>query len=241
MSVNLNECEIQRAYYAKTASEYDIHLEKDVEHTLALHIIGSYIEYFNIRSVLDIGAGTGRAMLWLKQRYPGLIIKGIEPVEALCEQAFLKGVPKEDLSVGDGNHLNYPDNSFDMVCEFAVLHHVPDPRRMIGEMSRVAGKMISVSDCNFMGQGSLLLRSIKTSLYFAGLWKLADWVKTKGTGYTISDEDGLAYSYSVYQDLELIKKNWKTVRITALSGGSDTMLGQIMTSKQALLIGIDKK
>jgi ubiquinone/menaquinone biosynthesis C-methylase UbiE len=241
MSSNLKDYEIQRAYYAKTATEYDIHLEKDWEHSLALHILGSYIEYFKIRSVLDIGAGTGRAMLWLKQRYPELVIKGIEPVDALREQAFLKGVLKEDLTAGDGTRLEYPDNSFDLVCEFAVLHHVREPNRLISEMSRVASKMIGISDCNFMGQGSSLLRAVKTSLYLSGLWKAADWVKTKGTGYTISEEDGLAYSYSIYQNLDLIKKNWNTVRITALSGNADTLWGQMTTSKQALVIGLHKR
>ena len=69
----MNEVELQRQYYAQTAKNYDaMHLTHDLEHTLALHLLASYIEFYQIRSVLDVGAGTGRALLWLKQRFPDL-------------------------------------------------------------------------------------------------------------------------------------------------------------------------
>lgn len=72
-AVMTKEVEIQRQYYAQTASSYDeMHLAKDQEHILALYLLASYIEFYQIRSVLDVGAGTGRAVLWLKNRFPDL-------------------------------------------------------------------------------------------------------------------------------------------------------------------------
>jgi ubiquinone/menaquinone biosynthesis C-methylase UbiE len=236
------EIEIQRQYYAQTANSYDeMHLEKDQQHILALHLLASYIEFYQIRSVLDVGAGTGRTILWLKNRFPDLVVKGIEPVRALREHGYEKGIPPEDLIDGDAYQLPFPDNSFDLVCEFAVLHHVREPEKMIREMSRVSCQMVCISDCNFMGQGSFPLRLLKYAIFSLSLWPVADWIKTKGKGYTISEGDGLAYSYSVYQSLQTLRKFWKTLRITSTSGSSDTLLGSIISAEQVLLVALDKK
>jgi SAM-dependent methyltransferase len=134
-------------------------------------------------------------MLWLQQRFPTLTIKGIEPVEELRKQGFAKSISSEDLLPGDVYELGFPDNQFDLVCEFAVLHHVRKLQRAICEMSRVAARMICISDCNFLGQGSLLLRWIKAGIFFFGLWPLANWLKMRRKGYTFSQGDGLAYRY----------------------------------------------
>lgn len=235
------EIEIQRQYYAQTAYSYDeMHLEKDREHILALHLLAGYIEFYQIRSVLDVGAGTGRTILWLKNRFPDLIIKGIEPVAALREQGYKKGISCEDLLDGDAYQLPFPENSFDIVCEFAVLHHVREPEKMIQEMSRVASKMVGISDCNFMGQGSLPLRLLKYIIFSLRLWSIADWIKTKGKGYTISEGDGLAYSYSVYQSFSTLREYWKTLRITSTGGASDTLFGSTISAGQLLLIALNK-
>lgn len=236
------EVEIQRQYYAQTANSYDqMHLAKDQEHILALHLLASYIEFYQIRSVLDVGAGTGRAVLWLKNRFPDLVVKGIEPVTALREQGYTKGIPLEDLIDADAYQIPFPDQSFDLVCEFAVLHHVKEPEKVVREMSRVADKMVCISDCNFMGQGSLPLRLLKYMLFSLSLWPVADWIKTKGKGYTISEGDGLAYSYSVYQSLRTLHKFWKNLRVTSTGGTSDTLFGPIISAGQLLLIGLNKK
>lgn len=235
------EIEIQRQYYAQTANCYDeMHLEKDQEHVLALHLLAGYIEFYQIRSVLDVGAGTGRTVLWLKNRFPHLIVKGIEPVAALREHGYQKGIAPEDLIDGDAYQLPFPENSFDLVCEFAVLHHVKEPQKMIREMSRVSSQMICISDCNFMGQGSLPLRFLKYSIFSLGLWSVADWIKTKGKGYTLSEDDGLAYSYSVYQSLKTLHQKWKNLRITSTGGTSDTRFSPIISAGQLLLIARNK-
>ncbi len=236
------EVQIQRQYYAQTASSYDeMHLVQDQEHILALHLIASYIEFYQIRSVLDVGAGTGRALLWLKNRFPNLVVKGIEPVTELREQGYKKGILVEDLIDGDAYHLPFPNNSFDLVCEFAVLHHVKQPEKVVREMSRVASKMVCISDCNFMGQGSGHLRLLKYIIFSLGLWSVADWIKTKGKGYTLSEGDGLAYSYSVYQSFQTLQKSWKTLRTTSIGGNSDTLFGSIISAGQLLLIGLNQK
>ena len=123
-----------------------------------------------------------------------------------------------------------------------VLHHVREPRRAIREMSRVAARMVCISDCNFVGQGSALLRWIKAGMFISGLWPLANWIKTRGKGYTFSQGDGLAYSYSVFQDVPTLRKNWRTLRITSTEGTSDaTAPGPVLTAAQLLLVATDKR
>lgn len=240
--MKIQDIEIQRQYYSNTADRYDeMHLAKDQEHVLALHLLSAYIEFYKVRSVLDVGAGTGRTLTWLKQRHPGLVVKGIEPVQALREQAYQKGISSNDLFNGDATQLAFHDNSFDLVCEFAVLHHIREPNKAVQEMSRVASKMICISDCNYMGQGKHLIRLLKHVLFTFGLWGVANTVKTRGKGYTISEEDGLAYSYSVYQSLSTIRQFWKTVRITSTGGVSDLRYGQILSASQLLLIALQKR
>lgn len=242
LEMDNSEVEIQRNYYSQTATSYDgLHLEQDKEHTLGLHLLASYIEFYNIQSVLDIGAGTGRTIIWLKQRFPRLVVKGIEPVSALREQGYAKGISTEDLLDGNAYELEFPVNSFDLVCEFAVLHHVKKPNDVVREMSRVASKMICISDCNFMAQGSLPLRVLKYLIFSLGLWPVANYLKTKGRGYTISKEDGLAYSYTVYQDFQEIQRFWQTLRTVSLNGFSDTPLGSILSAEHLLLVATNKK
>ena len=212
--------ERQKAYYANTASHYD-NMHDEPEHLLALHLLTVFIELHNIRSILDVGAGTGRAMGWLKQRFPDLVVKGVEPVEQLRKQAYAKGISPADLVAGDGYALPFETESFDLVCEFAVLHHVERPNLVVAEMSRVASRMVCIPDCNFMGQGPTWLRLLKYLIYVVGLWPAANWIKTRGKRYTYSEGDGIAYSYSVFQSLRVLRQHWKDIRLIRTSAGTD--------------------
>lgn len=225
----------QRAYYEETAAGYDTaHVER--EHIVALHLLAEYIELANVRSVLDVGAGTGRAMRFLKSRFPELTIKGIEPVQALRIRGHAQGIPIEDLIEGDGANLPFANRSFDLVCEFAVLHHVRRPETVVAEMSRVANKMLAISDANFMGQGPSWLRRLKLMIWKSGLWRIADLIKTRGKGYTYSDGDGIAYSYSVFQNLSQIRKSWSDVSIIATSPNIDRLAHPLTGAAHVLLI-----
>jgi SAM-dependent methyltransferase len=197
---------IQRAYYQSTAADYDAMHLGDQEHELALAFMISMIRHFGFRSVLDVGTGTGRAIMALRRSFPELKVVGIEPSRELRERGHAKGAPVDQLIDGDVQALAFADGAFDLVSAFGVLHHVPKPRKAVTEMLRVARRGIFISDANNFGQGSLPARMIKRGLNSIGLWPLANFIKTKGRGYTLSDEDGLAYSYSVFDDYRQIAK-----------------------------------
>ncbi len=105
-----------------------------------------------------------------------------------------------------GEALPFPDASFDVVCEFGSLHHANNPNAVVKEMLRVASKAVLISDSNRFGQGSFLIRFIKLALYKARMWGAYNYLRTGGKGYSITEGDGLAYSYSVYDSFELIAR-----------------------------------
>jgi ubiquinone/menaquinone biosynthesis C-methylase UbiE len=229
---------LQKQYYERTAAQYDtMHLDEnaDTEHILALHFLSSMIACFGIKSVLDIGAGTGRTIEFLKYHHPELHVVGIEPVEALRQKGYEKGIPKDVLIDGDGNNLEFNDNAFDLVCEFAVLHHVPKPDLMVGEMLRVSKKAIFISDSNNFGQGSFVARSFKQILNAFGLWQTFNYLRTGGKNYQISEGDGLFYSYSVFDNFKQIQAKCSDVHLFGTQGSSANLY---RTASHVALLGI---
>jgi ubiquinone/menaquinone biosynthesis C-methylase UbiE len=211
-----NAIEIQRAYYSETAHRYDhMHMreEVDVEHNLALQFMMSVIEHLGIQSILDIGSGTGRGLLKIKLAMPGITAVGIEPSAELRKVGHSKGLLETQLIDGDAMNLAFSDGSFDLVCEFAALHHIPSPSKAVAEMLRVSRKAIFISDCNNFGQGAIFSRLLKQAINALGLWPMANLLKTKGKGYSISKGDGLAYSYSVFNDYVQIKDVCESVHL----------------------------
>ena len=205
---------MQRAYYARTANAYDrAHAHEGDAHYFALSFLLGALDFLEATSVLEVGAGTGRALLHLTRYRPELTVRGIEPVDELREAAYAKGLSRGILLAGDGNTLAFADQEFDAVCAFGVLHHVPRPDQVIREMLRVARRAIFISDSNNFGQGSPITRTVKQAINAVHLWRLANWIRTRGRGYQITEGDGLAYSYSVFNDYELIRRHCRSVHI----------------------------
>jgi len=189
--------ELQRQYYADTAAHYDTAHVIDREHDIAMGYATAMFEPLGIRTVLDVGTGTGRTIRALDN--PDLYVVGIEPVAELVDRAVVAGVPKRSLVRGSGFQLPFPDASFDAVCELAVLHHVPDPEPMIREMTRVARSFIFLSDDNRFGRsGRWYANLAKLAIYRTGMWPTFWKLKTRGKGYQYTDDDGISYSYSVF-------------------------------------------
>ena len=193
---------LQARYYEQSASAYDgLHnVSPEHEHNLALQYMMMISNGLGFRSFLDVGAGTGRGILFLREH--GKEVRGIEPVAAMIEKAEQNGVPPGWLLQGSGYELPYDDGAFDVVFECGVLHHVAEPQRMVAEMMRVAKRAIFLSDSNRFGQGRYAARLLKLALYKCGLWRAARFVQTQGKMYTLSEGDGLAYSYSVFDSYD---------------------------------------
>ena len=89
-------------------------------------------------SVLEIGVGLGADYLeWLKA---GAQATGVDLSSASIEKARLRcerAGYKPDLHIADAENLPFPDNFFDVVYSYGVMHHSPDTPRCIREAWRV--------------------------------------------------------------------------------------------------------
>lgn len=203
--------DIQARYYTDTAGTYDrMHVHENDGHDAALRFMSTFVDQLQLRSLLDVGCGTGRAARHLRGRHPALEVQGIEPTWALIQQALAaQHITPRHLACGRGESLPYADGRFDAVCEFGILHHVPDPNAVVREMLRVARRAVFISDANRFGQGSWLGRVAKLALYRSKLWPAVNLIKTRGRGYSVTPGDGLAYSYSVFDSYDLLA-SWAT-------------------------------
>jgi ubiquinone/menaquinone biosynthesis C-methylase UbiE len=209
-----DELSVHKSYYGRTADGYDgMNVSDRDEHFFAASALVGLMDYLQIRSVLEVGAGTGRIMLYLRSKCPDLRIRGIEPIPALRAVGYRKGLSEGELVEGNGYALQFAPGDFDLVCCFGVLHHVREPTRVVDEMLRVAGRAVLVSDSNNFGQGQPLVRPVKQLLNALRLWRFADWLRTLGKSYHFNESDGLHYSYSVFDNFELIKQTCRAVHL----------------------------
>jgi SAM-dependent methyltransferase len=233
--------QLQRDHYAETASSYDeAFVHEGDEHFVALDFVSTLIAGKGYRSVLDVGSGTGRGIRYLLDRHEGLEIRGVEPVRELIDQAeTANGVPEGTIIEGSGESLPFDTDSFDVVCELGVLHHVPNPEGLITEMTRVARRAIFLSDENRFGRGRRTTRLARFALWHTGLWPLAFRIRHRGRRYVRNPEDGgVAYSYSVYDSLGQLNEWAERVFVVPTVPASESFAHPLLSASHGLLCAI---
>lgn len=106
----------------------------------------------DVRSVLDIPCGVGRATMLLASR-------GYETVGADLGEGAVSVARREVRTAGldsrierqDLEQMPYPDRGFDAILCFRMYHHFPDDptrQRVIGELCRVAQRYVLISYLN---------------------------------------------------------------------------------------------
>ena len=230
--------EIQRRYYTETAERYDhMHAFEGAGDPSVMKYVTALFQSAGVQSVLEVGCATGRGLRSLQDALPDAFVCGLEPVGALLREATKAG---DHLQIswiqGVGESLPFADRSFDAVCEFSTLHHVPDPAPVVREMLRVARKVVLIADSNRFGQGSMTARLIKFALYKTGLWRAYWLFRTRGKGYIMDEGDGLAYSYSVYDSYDLVSL-WadRIILVPANRGNAPSWLHPLLNRDAVLL------
>jgi ubiquinone/menaquinone biosynthesis C-methylase UbiE len=232
---------IQRRYYTETAARYDsMHAQEGGTDPSITRFMHALVRMLEVRTILDVGAATGCGVRELKEALPGVFVCGVEPVAALVKQAVQNGnIASGPIVQATGEALPFADASFDAVCEFATLHHTVNPTAVVKEMLRVARKAVFICDSNRFGQGTLSARLLKLALYKAKLWGAFNYLRTGGKGYVITEGDGLAYSFSVYDSLEPITR-WadRVVLIPTTGEKSGGWFHPLLTSSGILVCAL---
>jgi len=90
--------------------------------TEVLEPVTSGLELGN--EMLEIGPGPGAATRWLRHRVERLVALELDPGAAAHLADDLAGT-NVTIQVGDATHVPFPDESFDSVGCFTMLHHLP--------------------------------------------------------------------------------------------------------------------
>lgn len=92
---------------------------------------------------LDIGTGPGQIVIKLGYRLTLWKFIGIDRSAAMIEKAGESLATAGELAgrvefrVADGNALEFPDKTFDLVICNSVLHHIAEPQKLFSEIARV--------------------------------------------------------------------------------------------------------
>jgi SAM-dependent methyltransferase len=121
-----------RSYYDDFASSYERGRDRGY-HRMVDEIEASIVlPYAANQRVLEVGCGTG---LVLSRVAPvAKSATGVDLSPRMLDAARARGL---DVREGSATDLPFPNESFDVVCSFKVLAHVPDLRRALSEVSRV--------------------------------------------------------------------------------------------------------
>lgn len=236
--MSINPQEIQLQYYENNALNYES-LHSQDEHLVSFDLICSLCSPLEVKSILDIGCGTGKNIKLFSERFPQASVIGSDISPDMLKVANEKyNIPEENLICCSSYELPFPDNSFDFVTEFGMLHHVEEPERVVTEMLRVARKAIFISDSNRFGQGSLLSRIFKLFLCKIGLWWPLRKILNGGKRWNYSEGDGIYYSYSVFDSVATVEAGCSQVFAIAIPPiSAASAASPLLFSSHVLLCG----
>jgi ubiquinone/menaquinone biosynthesis C-methylase UbiE len=93
-------------------------------------------------AVLDVGCGPGECVACELDMFGTETVTAIDLDPRMVAKAQRRLSSYGDralVATGDVTNLPYPDGHFDVVFNFAVLHHVTDWQAALGEIARVLG------------------------------------------------------------------------------------------------------
>lgn len=88
-------------------------------------------------SILEIGCGVGSQLGFLQKRYPQARLVGVDRSPQQLATARQRLSQEIELVEAMGESLPFDTHSFDFVCLYWVLEHVPDPEPILEEIARV--------------------------------------------------------------------------------------------------------
>lgn len=159
------------------------------------------------KRVLEIGFGIGTDLLSFARA--GAAVTGLDltprSLEITKKRLALDGLDA-DLVLGDAESLVFPNNYFDLVYSFGVLHHIPDTQSAINEIYRVlrpGGRVMTMlyHRRSLWYWGGLIF---KRGIMRGGLLNMSvDEMLSRFTEYTETGAMPLVKAYTKAEALEL--------------------------------------
>jgi len=134
------------------------------------------------QSILDVGSGTGDFANSLQGLIPGCIV---------CSDIQNQHLGRAPFVLASGSSLPFPDNSFDTVTMFYVLHHTDHPEDLLMEASRVSRSKILIHEDTYKNRFEKIMFTFHV-YSFRGLVHLSGTsVKTDSEWRTLFAQAGL--------------------------------------------------
>lgn len=121
-----------QVYYDDFSAGYERERAKGYHVLIDELEVESVVRYARHGHILEAGCGTGLVLERLAK--VARSAKGIDLSPGMLEKAKARGL---DVSLGSVTALPFEDDTFDFVCSFKVLAHVPDLGGALREFARV--------------------------------------------------------------------------------------------------------
>ncbi len=133
-----------------------------VQERYELKILRSMTSPRNIQTALEIGCGSGNGARLIKKYFSPETIIGIDLDERMIMKARKRTAdPSISFMVMDAAHLDFPDNRFDAIFDFGIIHHVHDWRDCLREIRRV-----------LKPRGELIIEDLSLDSFSTGIGRL---------------------------------------------------------------------
>jgi ubiquinone/menaquinone biosynthesis C-methylase UbiE len=106
--------------------------------------IAKQLKLQQIENALDVGCGDGFSTYYMRQHISQIV--GVDRSRQMLSRHPL--APASRVCLADALELPFPDNSFDLVYGWEVLHHIADPLRVVIEMTRVSRRYVLLAEPN---------------------------------------------------------------------------------------------
>jgi ubiquinone/menaquinone biosynthesis C-methylase UbiE len=95
--------------------------------------------------ILDLGTGTAQIPIEVARRAPYTHVTAVDAAPSMLAVASTNIVAanltnRVDLILADAKCLPFSDNSFQAVISNSILHHIADPRALVGEAIRATAR-----------------------------------------------------------------------------------------------------
>jgi len=153
------------------------------------------------QSILEVGCGTGHNILFFEKL--GLKVSGVEPSKGMLEVATKRCSHDAYLCAGEAGHLEFPDNSFDIVVIITALEFMKDPQSALREAFRTSRGIVylgvlnklSILGINRRIKAIITHKGIYCEARFYTIWELKKMIRQVAPEASVEWGSALFFPY----------------------------------------------